>query len=109
MGYVRGMPIPRVLEASEAFNCAAGIEFCHLYGTKKGGKVPLIIASWDEQPIGIRQVGTWHFPEGERVQPYVPVRQATHEEWMSEQREVFGHAIPDDHERATYYYEISTD
>lgn len=69
----------------------------------------MIIGSWDALPLGKREVGRWHLADGVvQVQPYVPVRVATHEEWAAEQRGR-GYFIPDDHERATFYYEVSTD
>ncbi len=77
-------------------------------GRVRGWDIGSIIGSWDVQPIGSRQVATWHFPSGQHIQPYTPIREATHEEWLAEQQ-ALGHAIADDHERCIYYYEISTD
>jgi hypothetical protein len=75
----------------------------------------MIIGSWDIQPLGVRQAAYWHEPGTPpgNLQPYVPIREATHEEWLAEAREraaFQGRPLPPlDHERCTYYYEISTD
>lgn len=71
----------------------------------------MIIGSWDFQPIGMRQTAIWDHTPGHR-QPYVPIREATHEEWLAEASAnavAQGRDFDMNHERCNHYYEISLD